>query len=244
MRRESYSNRFATALEGVDLDNPGTALDRTGHPNPVPRVVGPIRRTRPVQVRDDGLPASRTPTRAIKMTRAGAVHDEPAGAERPLPGPRARSRSRTRKRSTTSCAISPTPGRTSCRSTSRTCRRGPTTAREYALEAIERALDGVDGTTALHTCFGYAAIVHDKPNGYPFLAELDSMPGRPDLDRGRPAALDPAVLEQLPSKRVILGVLDLGDMNVESGEVVAGADPGRAPPHRSRTPARGTRLRA
>ena len=52
MRRESYSNRFATALEGVDIDNPGTALDRSGHPNPVPRVVGPIERRHPVQVRD------------------------------------------------------------------------------------------------------------------------------------------------------------------------------------------------
>jgi 5-methyltetrahydropteroyltriglutamate--homocysteine methyltransferase len=97
----------------------------------------------------------------------------------------------------------------------------PDDAREYALEAIERAFDGVDGTKALHTCFGYAAIVHDKPNGYPFLAELDSCPADQISIEAAQPRLDPAVLEQLPSKHVILGVLDLGDMNVESGEVVA-----------------------
>jgi 5-methyltetrahydropteroyltriglutamate--homocysteine methyltransferase len=97
----------------------------------------------------------------------------------------------------------------------------PDDAREYALEAIERAFDGVDGTKALHTCFGYAAIVHEKPNGYPFLAELDSCPADQISIEAAQPRLDPAVLEQLPSKRVILGVLDLGDMNVESGEVVA-----------------------
>jgi 5-methyltetrahydropteroyltriglutamate--homocysteine methyltransferase len=97
----------------------------------------------------------------------------------------------------------------------------PDDAREYALEAIERAFDGVGGTKALHTCFGYAAIVHDKPNGYPFLAELDSCPADQISIEAAQPRLDPAVLEQLPSKRVILGVLDLGDMNVESGEVVA-----------------------
>jgi 5-methyltetrahydropteroyltriglutamate--homocysteine methyltransferase len=97
----------------------------------------------------------------------------------------------------------------------------PDDAREYALEAIERAFDGVGGTKALHTCFGYAAIVHDKPNGYPFLAELDSCPADQISIEAAQPRLDPAVLEQLPSKRVILGVLDLGDMKVESGEVVA-----------------------
>ena len=70
MRRESYSNRFATALEGVDLDNPGTALDRSGHPNPVPRVVGPIRRKHPVQVRDLEFLKAHT-DRAVKITVPG-----------------------------------------------------------------------------------------------------------------------------------------------------------------------------
>ena len=97
----------------------------------------------------------------------------------------------------------------------------PDDAREYALEAIARALDGVVGTTALHTCFGYAAIVHEKPNGYPFLAELDSCPADQISIEAAQPRLDPLLLEQLPSKQVILGVLDLGDMNVETPEVVA-----------------------
>jgi len=98
----------------------------------------------------------------------------------------------------------------------------PEDARVYALEAIERAFDGVGGTKALHTCFGYAAIVHEKPtDGYPFLAELDSCPADEISIEAAQPRLDPQILEQLPSKRVILGVLDLGDMEVESAETVA-----------------------
>jgi 5-methyltetrahydropteroyltriglutamate--homocysteine methyltransferase len=97
----------------------------------------------------------------------------------------------------------------------------PDDAREYALEAIARAFDGVGGTKALHTCFGYAAIVHEKPSGYPFLAELDSTPADEISIEAAQPRLDPAILEQLPSKRVILGVLDLNDMEVESAQAVA-----------------------
>jgi 5-methyltetrahydropteroyltriglutamate--homocysteine methyltransferase len=97
----------------------------------------------------------------------------------------------------------------------------PDDAREYALEAIAQAFEGVEGTKALHTCFGYAAVVHEKPNGYPFLAELDSCPvDEISIEAAQPR-LEPSILEQLPSKRVILGVLDLGDMNVETAELVA-----------------------
>src|SRR5215217_1930619 len=70
IRRESYSNRFATALEGVDLDNPGSALDRSGHPNPVPRIVGKIRRMRPVEVEDLKFLKAHT-RRQIKITVPG-----------------------------------------------------------------------------------------------------------------------------------------------------------------------------
>jgi 5-methyltetrahydropteroyltriglutamate--homocysteine methyltransferase len=99
----------------------------------------------------------------------------------------------------------------------------PDDAHEYALEAITRAFDGVGGTKALHTCFGYAAIVHEKPSdGYPFLAELDSCPADEISIEAAQPRLDPSLLEQLPSKRVILGVLDLNDMEVESAETVAG----------------------
>ena len=99
----------------------------------------------------------------------------------------------------------------------------PDDAREYALEAIDRAFQGVGGTKALHTCFGYAAIVHEKPSdGYPFLAELDACPADEISIEAAQPRLDPSILEQLPSKRVILGVLDLSDMEVESAETVAG----------------------
>ena len=97
MRRESYSNRFATALDGVDLDRPGVALDRTGHENPVPRVVGPIRRTRPVEVRDVEFLRSIT-READQDHRARPVHDDAAGAERPLRRRPRASRSRTPRR--------------------------------------------------------------------------------------------------------------------------------------------------
>ncbi len=219
MRRESYSNRFATALEGVDLDNPGVALDRTGHENPVPRVVGPIRRTRPVEVRDVEFLRSLTDRRikitvpgpftmtqqaqndhyeddrALALAYADAVNDElrdlkAAGADVvQIDEPYLQAR--------------------------------PDAAREYAVEAIDRALAGIEGDTVLHTCFGYAAIVHDRPSGYPFLAELnDCAATHLSLEAAQPN-LDPDVLRALPDKTILLGVLDLGSEEVETPERVA-----------------------
>ena len=175
IRRESYSNHFATALDGVDIDNPGEALDRSGHPNPVPRVVGPIRRPGPIQRRGPGVPQG--PHR-------------PHRSRSPCPG-RSRCPSRPRTTSTATRARSrwPTP-----RPATRRCRdlfaagadivqldepymqARPEPAREYGLEALNRALDGVAGTTAVHICFGYAAIIHDRPSGYSFLPELADCP--------------------------------------------------------------------
>ncbi len=219
MRRESYSNRFATALEGVDLDNPGVALDRTGDENPVPRVVGPIRRTRPVEVRDAELLRSLT-ERKIKITvpgpftmaqqaqndhypdarslalgYAGAVNDElrdlkAAGADVvQIDEPYLQAR--------------------------------PEQARQYALEAIDRALEGIEGDTVLHTCFGYAHIVHDRLSGYPFLRELAECGATHlSLEAAQPG-LDPELLRDLPDKVIVLGVLDLGSSEAETPEVVA-----------------------
>ncbi len=219
IRRESYSNRFATALDGVDLDNPGTALDRTGAPNPVPRVVGPIRRKRAVQARDVEFLRANTDRRicvtvpgpftmsqqaqddyygdvaAMAMDYAQAVNEElrdaaAAGADIvQIDEPYLQAR--------------------------------PEAARDYALPALDRALSGLDVETVLHTCFGYAAIVKNRATGYPFLAELDRCPAdRISVEAAQPR-LDPAVLEQLPSKVVMLGVLDLGDPAVETPEIVA-----------------------
>jgi 5-methyltetrahydropteroyltriglutamate--homocysteine methyltransferase len=219
MRRESYSNRFATALDGVDVDDPGVALDRTGHENPVPKVVGPIRRTRPVEVRDVEFLRSLT-DRRIKITVPGpftmshqAQNDHYAD-ERSLALAYAEAVNeelRDLKAAGADVVQIDEPY----------LQARPEPAREYAVEAIDRALDGIEGDTVLHTCFGYAHIVHDRPSGYPFLRELnDCAATHLSLEAAQPQ-LDPAVLRDLPDKTIVLGVLDLGSEAVETPEVVA-----------------------
>ena len=219
MRRESYSNRFATALDGVDLDDPGIALDRTGHENPVPRVVGPIRRTGPVEVRDVEFLRSLT-DRRIKIT---------------VPGPF----TMTQQAQNDHYADEPSLALAYAEAVNEELRdlkaagadvlqidepylqARPQPAREYAVEAINRALEGLEGETVLHTCFGYAHIVHDRPTGYPFLRELnDCLATHVSLEAAQPS-LDPEVLRDLSDKTIILGVLDLGSSEVETPDVVA-----------------------
>jgi 5-methyltetrahydropteroyltriglutamate--homocysteine methyltransferase len=220
MRRESYSNRFATALDGVDLDNPGVALDRTGHENPVPRVVGPIRRTRPVEVGDVEFLRSIT-DRRIKITVPGpftmtqqAQNDHYAD-DRSLALAYAEAVNdelRDLKAAGADVVQIDEPY----------LQARPEPAREYAVEAINRALDGIEGETVLHTCFGYAHIVHDRPSGYPFLGELDEcVATHLSLEAAQPN-LDPEALHELPSKTIVLGVLDLGSDEAETPDVVAG----------------------
>jgi 5-methyltetrahydropteroyltriglutamate--homocysteine methyltransferase len=219
MRRESYSNRFATALDGIDLDRPGVALDRTGHENPVPRVVGPVRRARPVEVRDVEFLRSITQKR-IKITVPGpftmtqqAQNDHYAD-DRSLALAYAEAMNeelRDLKAAGADVVQIDEPY----------LQARPEAAREYAVEAIGRALDGIDGDTVLHTCFGYAAIVHDRPSGYPFLAELnDCAATHISLEAAQPN-LDPHVLRALPDKTIVLGVLDLGSPEAETAELVA-----------------------
>jgi 5-methyltetrahydropteroyltriglutamate--homocysteine methyltransferase len=219
MRRESYSNRFATALNGVDMDNHGTALDRSGEPVPVPRVVGEISRRHAVQVRDVQFMKEHT-NKAIKITvpgpftmsqqaqddfygdpealalgYAGAVNEEikdlfAAGADVvQLDEPYMQAR--------------------------------PDKAREFGLKALERALEGVTGTTALHICFGYAHLIHERPEGYSFLPELASSDVKQISIETAQSELDTKVLETLPGKTIILGVLDLSTHEVETPDVVA-----------------------
>jgi 5-methyltetrahydropteroyltriglutamate--homocysteine methyltransferase len=220
IRRESYSNYFANALEGLELDEPGTALDRTGHPNPVPRVVGPIRRARQVQVRDAEFLRALTP-RPIRVTVPGPFTMSQQAQNDYYPDLRslALAYAEAVNEELRDLVVA---GADVVQIDEPYLQARPDDAREYALEAIARAFDGVGGTKALHTCFGYAAIVHEKPtDGYPFLAELDSCPvDEISIEAAQPR-LDPSILEQLPSKRVILGVLDLNDMEVESAEAVA-----------------------
>jgi 5-methyltetrahydropteroyltriglutamate--homocysteine methyltransferase len=209
IRRESYSNRFAAALEGMDVENPGTALDRTGHPNPVPRAVGPVRRSRPVLLRDARFLRANT-ERRIKVTipgpftmsqqaqddfygdeeafafdLAGAVNEEvrdlfAAGVDVvQLDEPYLQARAEK--------------------------------ARRFAVRVINRALAGVVGTTALHTCFGYAHVVHERPDGYPFMAELAEVAVDQVSLESAQQGVDLAVLDTVPGKQFIVGVIDLAD---------------------------------
>jgi 5-methyltetrahydropteroyltriglutamate--homocysteine methyltransferase len=219
MRRESYSNRFATALDGVDLDDPGVALDRTGHENPVPRVVGPIRRTGPVEVRDVEVLRSLT-DRRTKITVPGpftmtqqAQNDHYAD-DRSLALAYAEAVNeelRDLKAAGADVVQIDEPY----------LQARPEAAREYALEAIDRALDGIQGDTVVHTCFGYAHIVHERLAGYPFLRELaDCRATHVSLEAAQPD-LDPRLLQALPGKVIVLGVLDLGSEEVETPDAVA-----------------------
>ena len=220
MRRESYSNRFATALEGVDLDTPGVALDRTGHPNPVPRVVGPIRRTRPVEVRDVEFLRSIT-DRRIKITVPGPFTMTQQAQNDHYDDPRMLALGYAEAVNEELRDLK-AAGADVIQIDEPYLQARPEPAREYALEAINRALDGVDGDTVLHTCFGYAHIVHDRLPGYPFLRELQGCAATHlSLEAAQPG-LDPELLRDVPDKVIVLGVLDLGDPKAETPEVVAG----------------------
>jgi 5-methyltetrahydropteroyltriglutamate--homocysteine methyltransferase len=220
IRRESYSNRFATALEGMDIDNPARVAGRAGGENLVPRVVGPVRRTRPVEVDD------------LKFLRAST--DRPVKIT--LPGPFTMSQQAYDEHYADAAALALdlaaavneevrdlfAAGADVVQLDEPWLQARPEAARDYALEAIDRALDGVEGTTALHTCFGYAHVVTDKPPGYPFLAELDACAADQIAIESAQPRLDPVILEQIPSKTVILGVLDLADdAPVETADDVA-----------------------
>ena len=182
IRRESYSNLFATALDGVDLDNPGTALDRSGHPNPVPRVVGDD--PAPPRGRRAGLEFLRATYRSAGQgDGAGSVHHGAAGADRLLRRqPRAgrhglrRGRERRDPRSVRA-------GADVVQIDEPYMQARPEEARAFGLRALNRALEGVDGTTAVHICFGYAAIIHVRPSGYSFLPELARLPLCAGVDR-------------------------------------------------------------
>jgi 5-methyltetrahydropteroyltriglutamate--homocysteine methyltransferase len=221
IRRESYSNRFATALSGLDLDNPGTALDRSGHPNPVPRVVGPIRRSSPVEVGDlEFLRANASPGKLIKITVPGpftmsqqAQNDYYAsGEELAMDYAVAVNEEIVALYAAGADVVQIDEPYLEARHEA---------AREYGVAALNRALEGVKETTAVHICFGYAAIIHARPHAYRFLAELAECTCDQISIETAQSKLDLGVLRDLPGKQIILGVLDLADPNVESAETVA-----------------------
>ncbi len=219
IRRESYSNRFATALGGIDIDRPGVAMDRTGHPNPVPRIAGEIRRTRPVELRDAEFLVANTGRRTkitipgpFTMTQQAQNDHYPDAAAAAMDYAAAVNEEiRTLFAAGVDVVQLDEPY----------MQARPETARSYAIAAIDRALDGVTGTTALHLCFGYAHIVHDRPSGYSFLPELErAAVDQVSIEAAQPD-LDLEILKALPSKTVILGVLNLGDPEIETPETVA-----------------------
>src|SRR3954463_8323377 len=213
MRRESYSNRFATALEGVDIDNPGTALDRSGHPNPVPRVVGPVARRHPVQVRDLEFLKAHT-SRRTKMTVPGPftmsqqAQDDHYGAPDELGMAYAEA-----VRGEILDLFE--AGADIVQVDEPYMQARPEPARAYGLDALKAATDGIEQPTAVHICFGYAAIIHDRPSGYSFLPELEGTEADQISIETAQSGLDLEVIEELPSKRIILGVLDLSTDEVE-----------------------------
>src|SRR5262245_36450250 len=218
-RRESYSNRLATALEGGDTENPGSTLNRSGKPIPVSAVNGKIRRKHPVQLSDMQFLRANT-KKTIKMT---------------VPGPFTMSKQAQNEfyKSDEAMALDYATavneeikdlfaaGANIVQLDEPWMQQHPEKAREYGLKALGRALDGVSGTVAVHLCFGYAAVVHDKPAGYSFLPELEgSGAAQISIEAAQPK-LDLKVLEKLPSKTIILGVIDLSDVTIETPEFVA-----------------------
>ena len=219
MRRESYSNRFATALDGVDMDNHGTALDRSGEPVPVPRVIGPISRRHAVQVRDVQFLKAHT-SRATKITVPGPFTMSQQAQDDYYNDPEALALAYA---AAVNAEIKDlfAAGVDVVQLDEPYMQARPEKARAYGVKALNRALEGVTGTTALHICFGYAHLIHERPEGYSFLPELSASNVQQISIETAQSNLDTSVLETLPGKTIILGVLDLSTHEVESAETVA-----------------------
>jgi 5-methyltetrahydropteroyltriglutamate--homocysteine methyltransferase len=219
VRRESYSNRVATALGGIDIDNPGTAIDRTGHPNPVPRIAGPIRRVRPIEADDVKFLRANT-DRQIKIT---------------LPGPFTMTQQAQNDHYDTDEAAAMdyaaavneeirdlfVAGADVVQLDEPYMQARPEIAKQYAVKAINRALEGIDGETAVHLCFGYAHVVHERPEGYSFLPELNDCAAKQISIETAQSGINLNVLNTLATKKIILGVLDLSTDEIETPEIVA-----------------------
>jgi 5-methyltetrahydropteroyltriglutamate--homocysteine methyltransferase len=218
IRRESYSNRFATALEGVDIDNPGEGLDRSGHPIKLPRIAGKVRRRHPVQVEDLKF-LKRHTKKPVKIT---------------VPGPFTMSEQaqnvyyKTGEEAALDYAIAVNEeirdlfaaGADIVQVDEPWMQARPDKARQYGLKALNRALEGVRGTTAVHICFGYAAVIHQKPSGYSFLPEFAGCTcDQVSIEAAQPK-LDCAVLASLANKQIMVGCIDLNDMAIETPQAV------------------------
>jgi 5-methyltetrahydropteroyltriglutamate--homocysteine methyltransferase len=221
IRRESYSNRFATELDGIDVDNPAIITSPSGLRTPVPRIVGPIRRHHAVELRDMEF-LRRNTNHAAKITLPGPftlsqqAQDDFYGDDEAVAMAFAEvvnAEARDLQRAGADVIQLDEPW----------VRNNPQAARRYAVKAINRALDRITVPTIVHVCFGYAAIVpgSSKPTDYPYLAELaDCRATQIAIEAAQPR-LDLGVLKELSDKTIVLGVLDLGDPEVEPVTVIA-----------------------
>jgi len=219
VRRESYFNNFANALDGIDIDQPGMVKDRIGNDTPVPRVVGPVRRSRPVELEGARFLRAQT-SKPVKVTLPGPFtmtklaldehyHDVEALAFDYAEAIRLE------------IADLAAAGIDIVQLDEPYLQAHPDDARRFGVAAINRALAGATVTTAVHMCFGYAYVVKDKPSGYSFLPELSGCDAQQVSIEAAQPKLDLSVLEDLTGKTVLVGVLDLGDQTAETPEVVA-----------------------
>ena len=220
IRRESYSNHFATALDGLDVEHPGTTVGRSGQDVLVPRVVGEIRRPRPVQAGDVAFLRAIT-DRKIKATVPGPFTMSQQAQDEHYGDPRSVALAYAEAVNEELHDLV-AAGADVVQLDEPWLQARPEQARAYAVAAIDRALLGIEAATELHICHGYAAVVHEKAQRYAFLTELDaSSVGQVSIEAAQPR-LDLSVLRALPSKRIAVGVLDLNDPGVEPVEVVVG----------------------
>ena len=219
IRRESYSNRFATALEGIDLDNPAQVVARSGKLNFVPRIVSKIRRKHAVEVRDIQFLRANT-DRRVKVTVPGPytmsqqAHNDFYQSEEDMALDYAAAVNEEIKDLFAA-------GADIVQIDEPYMQAVPDKARQFGLKALNRALEGVKGETAIHLCFGYAAMVANRPSEYQFLAELADAPVNCISIETAQSSLDCSVLAKLTGKNIILGVLDLSSNEVESADQVA-----------------------
>jgi len=219
IRRESYSNHFATALEGIDLVRPGKTTGRSGQTIEVPRIAGEIRRPRPIQARDVAFLRANT-ERTIKATLPGPFTLSQQAFNDFYPDTRsvAMAYAEVVRQEVADLFAA---GADLVQLDEPWMQARPEAAREYAVEAINHALQGAAGTTVVHMCFGYAATVKDKPAGYSFLPELERCAADQISIEAAQPELDTTILESLPSKTVLVGVISMGDAAVETPQLVA-----------------------
>ncbi len=219
VRRESYFNHFANALGGIDIDEPGIVPGRTGKPTVVPRVVGPIKRNAPVQVRDVAFLRAHT-DRPIKVTIPGAFTMGKMAKDEFYDDPEALTMAYAEALNQEVREMK-AAGADVIQIDEPHMQAHPKDAASYGIRAIDKALEGIEGPTIVHVCFGYAYVVANKPSGYSFLPEFDACAATAISIEAAQPRLDPAIIERLPTKKIMFGVIDLGTENVETPEIVA-----------------------